>query len=243
MDTDIETLVRYPMESDDWIVTVLIGGIALLFSFLIIPWFIVSGYLVRAIRAGMGQAGQPPVFDEWGNLLKEGVVAGVIGFIYQIIPLVVFGVFVGGSFLALFTGSDAGAGLGLLGLFGGLFLWWILALVFGYVGFAGVANYAKEGTFGAGFDFGIISDVVTSREYLIAWAYVIGLNIVVGIIVTVLNIVPILGGIVGMFVGFYALIIAAWLWGEGFAAATDRQHMRESSPPEDPSDGFGQLES
>ena len=193
MDADIETLARYPMESDDWIVTVLIGGVVLLFSFLIIPWFVVSGYLVRAIRAGMERAEHPPVFDEWGDLLKEGVVAGIIGFIYQLIPLIVFGVFVGGSFLALLTGSDAGAGLGFLGFFGGLFLWWILALAFGYVGFAGVANYAREGTFSAGFDFDIISDVVTSREYLVAWAYVIGLNLVVGIVVTVLNIVPILG--------------------------------------------------
>ena len=243
MDADIETLVRYPMESDDWIVTVLIGGIALLFSFLIIPWFVVSGYLVRAIRAGMERAEHPPVFDEWGDLLKEGVVAGIIGFIYQLIPLIVFGVFVGGSFLALLTGSDAGASLGFVGFFGGLFLWWILALAFGYVGFAGIANYAREGTFSAGFDFGVISDVVTSREYLVAWAYVIGLNLVVGIVVTVLNIVPILGGIVGVFVGFYALIIAAWLWGDGFAAATDGRHIHESSPPEDPTAGFGQFES
>ncbi len=122
MDTDIETLARYPMESDDWIVTVLIGGIALLFSFLIIPWFLVSGYLVRAVRAGMDRAEEPPVFDEWGTLLKEGVVASIIGFIYQLIPLIVFVVFVGGSFLALLTGSEAGAGLGILGLFGGLFI-------------------------------------------------------------------------------------------------------------------------
>ncbi|WP_273838540.1 DUF4013 domain-containing protein [Halococcus sp. PRR34] len=243
MDVDIETLARYPMESDDWIITVLIGGFALLFSFLIVPWFVVSGYLVRAIRSGMEHAEHPPVFDEWGDLLKEGVVAGIIGFIYQLIPLVVFGVFVGGSVLALLTGSDAGAGLGFLGFFGGLFFWWILALAFGYVGFAGVANYARKGTFGAGFDFGIITDVVTSREYLIAWAYVIGLNIVVGLIVTVLNIVPILGGIVGVFVGFYALIIAAWLWGDGFAAATDGRQVPESSPPEDPSASFGQFES
>ncbi|HET7325628.1 MAG TPA: DUF4013 domain-containing protein, partial [Halococcus sp.] len=169
MDTDIETLVRYPLQSDDWIVTVLIGGIALLFSFLIIPWFLVSGYLVRAIRAGMERVEEPPVFDEWGTLLKEGVVAGIIGFIYQLIPLVVFVVFVGGSFLALLTGSDVGTGLGVLGLFGGFFISWILALAFAYVGFAGIANYAREGTFGAGFDFAVITDVITSREYLMAW--------------------------------------------------------------------------
>lgn len=221
MNRDIETLATYPTESDDWILTVVIGGLALLLSFLIVPWFVVSGYLVRAIRAGMDGAEEPPAFDEWGDLLKEGVVAGIIGFIYQLVPLIVLVVFVGGSIMALLTGTDAGAGLGVFGILGGLFVWWILALVFGYVGLAGIANYAREGTFGAGFDFDVIRDVVTSRAYLLAWGYVIALNIVVGIIVSVLNVVPLLGGIVGMFVAFYALIIAGWLWGDGFATAVE----------------------
>ena len=220
MDLDIEAVAKYPMESDDWIKTVGIGGVAMIFSFLVVPLLLVAGYLVRAIRAGMEGAEEPPVFDEWGDLLKEGFVASVIGLVYQLVPIIVVSVFVGGSILAIATGSDAGAGVGLLGLMGGVFVGWILSLIFGYVGFAGVANYAREGNFGAGFDFGVISDVVTSRAYLVAWVYVIALNIVVGVIVGLLNIVPFLGAIVGLFVGFYALIIAGWLWGNGFAEAT-----------------------
>ena len=220
MNVDIETLAKYPMESDEWVKTVAIGGVALIFSFLVVPLFLVAGYLVRAIRAGMDGAEEPPVFDEWGELLKEGFVASVIGFVYQIVPIIVFSVFVGGSILAIATGSDVGAGAGVLGLIGGAFVGWILSLIFGYVGFAGVANYAREGNFGAGFDFGVISDVVTSRAYLMAWVYVIALNIVVGVIVGLLNVVPFLGAIVGLFVSFYALIIAGWLWGDGFAEAT-----------------------
>lgn len=228
MNVDIETLAKYPTESDDWVKTVLIGGLLLVFSFLIIPWFLVAGYLVRAIRAGMESAEEPPVFDEWGELLTEGFVAGIIGLVYQIIPLIVFFVFVGGSIMALATGSRTGAGVGFAGLLGGLFLWWILALAFGYVGFAGVANYAKERNFGAGFDFDVISDVVTSRAYLMAWVYVIALNIVVSIVVGVLNIVPLLGAIVGLFVSFYALVIAGWLWGNGFAEATGTTTVSET---------------
>lgn len=228
MNVDVETLARYPTESDDWIKTVLIGGLLLVFSFLVVPWFLVMGYLVRTIRAGMEGADEPPVFDEWGELLTEGLVASIIGLVYQIIPLVVFFVFVGGSIMALATGSRTGAGVGFAGLLGGLFLWWILALVFGYVGFAGVANYARERNFGAGFDFDVISDVVTSRAYMLAWVYVIALNIVVTIVVGVLNIVPILGAIVGLFVSFYALVIAGWLWGNGFAEATGTTTVSET---------------
>lgn len=220
MNVDIETLAKYPMESDDWIVTVLLGGLALLLSILVVPWFLVSGYLVRDIRAGMEGAETPPVFDDWGELLKEGFVAAVIGLIYQLVPLIVFFVFVGGSFLALLSGSDAGAGAGVLGLFAGMVVSWLLAIVFGYVGLAGIGNYAREGTFGAGFDFDVIADVVTSKSYLVAWLYVVALNVVVAIINGVLNVVPVVGGLVGAFVAFYALVIAGWLWGRGFAEAT-----------------------
>lgn len=228
MNVDIETLVKYPMESEDWIKTVAIGGVALIFSFLIVPYFLVTGYLVRAIRAGMEEAEEPPVFDEWGDLLKEGLVAGIIGLIYQIIPIIVVSVFVGGSILAMATGSDAGAGIGMLGLVGGLFVGWILSVIFGFVGFAGVANYAKEGTFASGFDFGVISTVITSRVYLMAWVYVIALYIVATIAVGVLNVVPILGGLVGAFVIFYAAIIAGWLWGSGFAEAMNMKTTPET---------------
>jgi hypothetical protein len=214
MDVDIETMLKYPMASEEWIKTVLIGGAAIIFSFLVIPLFLVSGYLVRAIRAGMDGADEPPVFDEWGEVLKEGFVAGIIGLVYQIVPLIVLFVFVGGSIIAFATGSNAGSGIGMLGLLGGLFAWWILSIVFGFIGFAGVANYAREGTFGAGFDFDVIRQVITSRAYLMAWVYVIALNIVVGAI-TATGI----GAILAPFLSFYALIIAGWLWGDGFAEA------------------------
>ncbi|ACV47161.1 MULTISPECIES: DUF4013 domain-containing protein [Halomicrobium] len=221
MEPDIEELARYPMESDDWIVTVAIGGVATLLAVFVVPIFVVTGYTVRAIRAGMEDAREPPVFDEWESLLKEGLVAAVITFVYQFVPTVVFGVFVGGSIVAFATGSETAAGLGLLGLFGGLLLWWVLAIVFGYVGLAGVANYARERSFGAGFDVAVIRTAVTSRDYAVAWLYVIALNVVVGVLAGALNVVPILGGIVGVFLSFYALIIAGWLLGDGFASATD----------------------
>jgi hypothetical protein len=240
MNIDIEALLRYPLQSDEWLSTVLIGGIALLLSFLVVPLFVVAGYGVRALRAGMDRAAEPPVFDDWGSLLKEGFVASVIGFIYQLVPTVVFFVVVGGSFAALLTGSDIGTGIGIVGFLGGLFVWWLLAIAFGYVGVAGIGNYAREGRFGAGFDMDAIIAVATSREYLVAWAYVILLNIVVGIVITALNIVPILGGIVGVFVGFYAFVIAAWLLGDGFAAATMGEP--QTAPTGDSPTGVGRSE-
>ncbi len=172
--------------------------------------------------------------------MTEGFVASIIGFVYQLVPTVVFFAVVGGSLAALVTGSDLGAGLRVVGFVGGLSVWWLLAIAFGYVSVAGVANYAREDRFGAGFDLDTIADVVTSREYLIAWVYVVLLNIAVGIAVTVLNVDPILGGIVGVFVGFYAFVIAAWLLGDGFAAATGG--ARRGTPAGNVAGGIGRPE-
>jgi hypothetical protein len=219
VDFDLERAVRYPTESEEWVKTVLLGGVLLLFSWLIIPLILVYGYLIRVLRAGMNDDPQPPAFDEWGELFSEGLPTLVIAIVYGLIPLIVFGVTVGGSVLAFATGSRAGAGLGLVGLLGGLVLTFILSIVFGYFGFAAVANYAHEGTLGAGFDIGVITDVSLDRAYAVPWLYGFGLIVAASILTGVLNSIPILGAILGLFVTFYALIAGVRFIGMGYAEA------------------------
>jgi hypothetical protein len=215
MSLDIEALVTYPMESDDWIVTVVIGTVLTLLSFLVLPAFLLYGYFLRVLRAGMTDAAEPPVFDDWGSLFVEGLVATVILFVYQLAPLVVLAVTVGGSLASIATGTDVGAGVGMAGLVGGLFLFTVLALVFSYVGLIGVANYAREGRLGAGFDLGVITDVGTSTAYAVPWV----VGVVVLVVASVVGSIPILG----QAVLFYALIVAMRLVGQGFAAAREAE--------------------
>ncbi|WP_049935774.1 DUF4013 domain-containing protein [Haloplanus natans] len=219
MAIDIERVVTYPTNSDDWIKTVLIGGVLTLLSVLIVPAFFVYGYVVRALRAGIDDAEEVPVFDDWGTLLKEGVIAFVIVIVYQLVPLFVFAVTVGGSLAAIGTGSDAGTGAGIVGLLGGLALFTVLALVFGYVTLIGLANYAHLGTFGSAFDVGVIRSVATDGAYAIPWLYGVGILIAAAVVAGLLNIVPVLGAIVGVFVTFYGQVAAAWVWGRGFGDA------------------------
>ena len=220
MAIDLERVVTYPTNSDDWIKTVLIGGVLTLLSVLIVPAFFVYGYVVRALRAGIDDAEEPPVFDDWGTLLKEGVIAFVIVVVYQLIPLLVFAVTVGGSLAAIGSGSDVGAGAGIAGLLGGLALFTVLALVFGYVTLIGLANYAHVGTFGSAFDIDVIRSVATDGAYAIPWLYGVGILIAAAVVAGLLNIVPVLGAIVGVFVTFYGQVAAAWVWGRGFGDAT-----------------------
>ena len=59
IDIDVEDLTRCPTEPEDWAVTVVVGGIAPLLSFPIVPPFVVSGYPVRAVRTDMDGGTEP----------------------------------------------------------------------------------------------------------------------------------------------------------------------------------------
>lgn len=108
----------------------------------------------------------------------------------------------------------AGFGLGAL-------LALALTVVFSYVAVAAIVNFIAEDRVGAAFDFGTLREVVTTREYAVAWLLSVVVFIVAAVVSGLLNIVPFLGAILGAFVFFYAEVVAAALWADGFAEATD----------------------
>ena len=228
----IDDALTYPMEDDDWTVTVLIGGVLSLLSFLVIPAILVYGYLVQAVRERADGATQPPAFEDWGELLVDGVKAWVIGIVYMLVPLVVFGVTVGGSLFAMATGTRAGAGAGLAGLFGGLAISFVLSLVFGYVATAAIIHFACTGEFGAGFDFGTLRKLVMSTEYATPWLVSIALFIAANVVVNLLNVIPFIGSLIAVvlspFATFYVLVVATDLWAGGYNAALDEREESES---------------
>ncbi|MHC3379977.1 DUF4013 domain-containing protein [Haloarcula sp. H-GB5] len=228
----LEDTLRYPMEDDEWTTTVLIGGVLSLLSFLVVPAILVYGYLVQAVRERADGATQPPAFEDWGELLVDGVKAWVIGIVYMLVPLVVFGVTVGGSLVAMATGTRAGAGAGLAGLFGGLAISFVLSLVFGYVATAAIIHFACTGEFGAGFDFGTLRKLVLSPEYATPWLVSIALFIAVNVVVNLLNVIPFIGSLIAVilspFATFYVLVVATDLWAGGYNAALDERDEPES---------------
>jgi len=230
MNIDIEGALRYPMEDDDWLVTVLIGGALMLFSFLVIPAFAVAGYVVRAIDATSRGAEEPPAFEDWGELIVDGLLATVIVLLYQLIPLIVFAVTVGGSFLALLSGSDAGVGLGAAGFLGGIALTGVLSLVFGYVGLAGLINFSRTRSIGDGFDVDAITSLVTSGDYFVAVLAMLAINFVVNIVATIANAVTFgLASLLFVFVAFYVLVVSGSLYGQAYAAVMSSDSAVASS--------------
>jgi hypothetical protein len=217
--TTVNEALRYPMEGDGWKKTILIGGILTIFGFLIVPLLAVYGYVIRVIRHRLDGESQPPEFGEWGELLIDGVKVLVIGIVYSIIPGLLFAVTVGGSIAAIATGSRGGAAAGAAGLTIGFLIALVLSLVFGYVAVAALVNFAAEGRIGAAFDLGTLRTVITTREYAIAWLLAVAIFVGAAVVTGLLNVIPILGAIIGAFVIFYAEVAAATLWAGGFTDA------------------------
>lgn len=215
--SSIEDAVTYPMERDDWIVTVLIGGALSLLSVLLIPLFLVAGYIVRTIRANLDGEPEPPEFGDWGELFAEGFKATVIGFVYMLVPLIVMTFTVGASMMAIATGGDAGAAAGIGGMMLGMLVSFVLFVVFGYLSAVALVNFAREERFGAAFDLDVIRDVAFDADFAVPYL----LSIAVFVAASLVNVVPFVGSLVAVFASFYAAIVAANLWAGGFTQALD----------------------
>lgn len=227
---DLNQIATYPMENDDWVMTTIIGGLLVAFGFLLIPTVFVYGYIVQTIRGSLAGDTEPPVFSDWGGLFVEGLKAWAIGFVYMLVPLIVFAIAVGGSVVTMSTGTESGAALGTTAFLLGGLAFVVLSLLFGYLAVVAIVNFAREGSLGAGFDFGTIKTVALDRDYAIAWLLSIGAFLVASLV----NVIPVIGWILAPFASFYAATIAADLWADGFSQAldttTDTRRTRKEEP-------------
>jgi hypothetical protein len=234
--------INYLRKSDELYKTVFIGGILTLLGFLLVPTFTVVGYIVRVLRRTASGDEEPPVFTDVDDAIEmtvEGFKGFIVAFAYSLVPLVIAGVLVGGSIISLIAGgsgnSGALTGLGLGGLLIGGLVAFVLGLAAAYVIPAALANFAEEGSIGAGFDFATLRPVLTSGTYARGW--LVGLAVVIagGIVLAVLNFIPLLGTVLGVFVQFYAIVAAYYVigrtWGElrGVAPVGDGDSPNEQA--------------
>jgi hypothetical protein len=209
-----EEALNYPREGQDGWKTIAIGGVLSLLSVLFIPVFLVLGYGARVLRAAAAdpETTAAPVFDDWEAMFVDGLKQFAVGFVYLLIPGLVFGFSVGGLVLGLVFdngGVQAGAVLGALG---GFLLSTVLFLLVYYLLPAALTFVAVSGRVGDGFAFVRIRALVTTREYATRWLVGLGVLVVAGAITGVLA-ATFAGGIVAPFVTFYATVSAFYLYG------------------------------
>jgi hypothetical protein len=206
--------LAYPWHGDDWLKTILIGGILSILGVFIIPSLIVQGYLIRVLRSAANDEQEPPVFEEWVELTIDGLKVIIVQLVYFIVPLIVLFAaiaFVGFGAFSASQGSNLGAGIGLIG---GLVMLvgFLLMLVAAYLLPAALANFAYNDDFGAAFDFGTVTDAAFTADYFVAVVLAIVVGIVLGFIGGLLTVI-----LVGIFVLFYLQVVIYYLFGRGYA--------------------------
>ncbi|MBX0323459.1 DUF4013 domain-containing protein [Halomicroarcula sp. F13] len=197
--------LNYPRNSDSAVKNVVVGGLLLVFSFLLVPTFLVFGYLARTLRHVIDGVEEPPAFDDWGPMLVDGLKVFAIGFVYALVPTVI-------AIAALFAtgvtagigGDSSGAGLaiGLIAVVTALLVT-VVSLLVAYVIPAAVVAWVRTDSLGAAFSPAELRPTVFSRTYATGWLVAFGISLLSGIVIGLLNVV-VVGAILAPFVTFYA---------------------------------------
>jgi len=216
----LEDGLSYPIRGD-WVGRIVIGGVLGFLSVLVLPAFLIIGYLVRVLEKTIAGDEVPPEFTDWGDLLIRGVIGTIITVAYTVIPVVAYAVVVGvvaGTSGAI--GGDVGALVGVVGVLLALAFVPVLFLVY-YAVPAALSAYAARGELGAAFDVDLLKPALFSTEYLVAVLMPIVVAVVVWIATAVLA-VTVVGLLLVPFVQFYGQVAVFRMFGTAFASVNDR---------------------
>jgi Protein of unknown function (DUF4013) len=186
----ISDSIKYP--STSW-GKVLILGIIMIASILIVPIFLVYGYMFRIIKATLAGLDELPEFDEIGEMFVDGLKVFVVAIVYAIpvyIIAAILGLIIGGSTTTTSISMDPTM---MWALFFGYLLYIIIAVIIGLIEVIAIANMAYyNGELGAAFRFSEILDYIAR----IGWGKYIATYIVIAIV-----------AFIGFFIGILTFFI------------------------------------
>lgn len=197
---DFVEAYSYMFREDRWISKLAIGGLIALFSFLILPAFILVGYQIAVVRAVMND--EPSKLPEWdaiGQKFMDGLYLFIAGFVYSL-PMLLF-VCIGAVIdSTLGSGSDAEIGVVLSILFSCIAILASIPLVF--VVPTLTIRYARTGRLNDLFRFGEVIGETRDNlvDVLLAFIANIAASLVLSLAVGVL-IITICGPIIALFLG------------------------------------------
>jgi len=229
---DINKALTFVTEDDRWTTKLLIGGIMVLLSFLIIPILFVQGYLVHIVRNVVDGEEKPlPEWGHWGKLLKDGFNLIVAGLVYTlpiwILMCCSFAFFIPA---AVSEGDFAGimAAIGATAMMLMFCLLFLFIIAFALLQPAITIQYAREDSLSACFRFSEVLGMTRDNiaDIIIAVAIVFGL----GILVSIVSLVPFIGWIISMFASIYIIFVSGHLFGQIGAKISGAPKEKEVEP-------------
>ncbi len=216
----LEEGLSYPFNGDSALGRIIIGGLLGFGSFLIVPAIALMGYLVWVLGGAARGEEEPPAFENWGDMIVDGLKATAVAIVYGIVPFVL--VFLSIFVIAGGTASGSETGMGILGGIGllGMLVSVVAMFLLYYLIPAALTNMALEDSFGAAFDFGTIKQVILTGDYLVAWLIPFVLAALMNVVVFLLA-VTVVGLIVVPFIQFYVQVAAFYMFGVAFGKVVD----------------------
>lgn len=224
---DIGRSFTFVFEDQEWLNKILIGAAILfvgsfffwlLFIPLIVASALLNGYMIEIIRRVVdGRADLLPEWDEWGDMIVDGLKLLVVQIVYSL-PAIVLGICM---IFPMIAATDNAAAWGwLLGaVLGCLILLWAVAV--SIVLPAATAVFAVTGDLTSAFQFGRVFALV--RDNLSTYLLTLVMGWVAGFIGS-------LGGSVcGLGTFFtvpYAYMVTGHLYGQAYAASADADSAR-----------------
>jgi hypothetical protein len=161
------------------------------------------GYSMKILR---GEKPAPEV-EDWGTLFMDGIKYLIVSLIYAIPLIIVWFVVIGASAVAIMSGDSTAmmAAFGAMAI--GLLIMLVLAVIIAIFSMIGVVRFARTGSIGEAFNFGAILATIGKLgwvPYIIAIVVLMVVAVIFGIIVAILQMIPVLGFIV------YLCLIAPW---------------------------------
>lgn len=194
--------IGYP--SRNGIAPPIIGGVLFLLFFLIVPLFLAVGYFVRVAGAAASREQHPPGFEDWAGMLKDGVVI----FLLFVPIFIVYAILIVGA-IEVHIG-----------------LYFVVALLGGYLFPAIFVNFAAERRWQSAYDISAIGELLTDSTYLLGFVLYIfvinGIGAIVVMVLLFLSLFTIVGWIIiWPIIFFYWYAIDAALWGRVYAKVHD----------------------
>jgi hypothetical protein len=213
----------YPFQDPNWIKKILL--IAVISLIPLVGQLVLLGWVLEITRRVIANE-QPTLPDsiDFGGWLMKGIMAAVIGFVYALPIIIIYGCMMVGMFGVPALGQavklDDGTismMLSAVSICGGCIVL-LLAIIVGIIMPAALGNYAAHGQLGAAFRFGEVLGLVRAAPL----AYV--LVIVGGIIEGIIGGLGVIACFIGVIVTYaYAMSIAGHLYGQAYLAAKANQ--------------------
>ena len=211
---DIGKAFSFVAEDEEWLTKIGIGAVVSLFSFLILPIFLLVGYVVQVTRNVRNGEPRPlPAWTDWEKLFMDGLFVAIAQIVYTL-PfwlLICLAIGLSVAFGGLAGASEDAAIMGVAATWlvvACLLVVFTIALLF--ISPAIVIQYVRAGDFGATMRVGEVLGIARDNagQILIAALAVFGVSLLYSFVAGALQLIPCVGQIISMIAGIF---VGPWL--------------------------------